>query len=181
MKILGAVLAGGRSSRFGSDKAAAMLGDITLLDRAIANLGLYCESSIIVGRSHPGLVSVDDWPQHDMGPLGGIAAALIHARDRHFDAALTLSVDGGMLTGPMVEALRPAPAHIASQPVIGLWTVSALAAVQAILSGDGKHSMMQFCEAIRSRPIDEFRPDNINTPADLEAATLKLKGANDRR
>src|SRR3546814_3555756 len=38
VKTLGAVLAGGRSSRFGSDKALAMLGGRTLLDHAQAAL-----------------------------------------------------------------------------------------------------------------------------------------------
>lgn len=39
MRMLGAILAGGRSTRFGSDKAMAMLPDgRTLMDHAIATL-----------------------------------------------------------------------------------------------------------------------------------------------
>src|SRR5690606_29222583 len=38
VRALGAVLAGGRSRRFGSDKASAMLGEETLLGRAVGTL-----------------------------------------------------------------------------------------------------------------------------------------------
>ena len=37
-EVSGVILAGGRSSRFGSDKLAARLGDRTLLDHAIAGV-----------------------------------------------------------------------------------------------------------------------------------------------
>jgi len=48
--ILGAVLAGGQSSRFGSDKALAALGGRTLLERAVASLETHCDGVIVVGR-----------------------------------------------------------------------------------------------------------------------------------
>ena len=38
MKLLGAILAGGRSSRFGSDKAFALLNGKPLIDHVIAAL-----------------------------------------------------------------------------------------------------------------------------------------------
>jgi molybdopterin-guanine dinucleotide biosynthesis protein A len=52
--------------------------------------------------------------------------------------------------------------------VIGLWPVSALEAIEAILTGEGRHSMRQFAEAISARAvISEAIAANINTPADL--------------
>ena len=48
--ILGAVLAGGQSSRFGSDKALAELGGATLLERAVDALSAWCEKVVVVGR-----------------------------------------------------------------------------------------------------------------------------------
>lgn len=179
MRVLGAVLAGGRSSRFGSDKAEAKLAGHTLLERAISSIRPYCEALTVIGRTHPDLVSLDDWPRPDMGPLGGFAAALIHARDMGFDAVLSMSVDGGALTDEMVAALNPAPAHLASQPVIGLWPVSALDPLQMILAGDGKHSVLRWCEMIASRGVTGFQPDNINTPDYLTTAEQKLRSAND--
>src|SRR3546814_5020197 len=76
---LGAVLAGGRSSRFGSDKALAMLGGRTLLDHAQAALRPHCDALIVVGRGE----GLADWPQPDMGPLGGVAGALRHRSEEH--------------------------------------------------------------------------------------------------
>ena len=48
--LLGAVLAGGRSERFGSDKALARLGGRTLLEQAVEALGAQCDAVIVVGR-----------------------------------------------------------------------------------------------------------------------------------
>jgi molybdopterin-guanine dinucleotide biosynthesis protein A len=72
--ILGAVLAGGRSSRFGSDKAMAMLDGRPLIDHAIA-AGPHCAAVVVCGRDHPGHVCLADRPAPDMGPLGAINAA----------------------------------------------------------------------------------------------------------
>src|SRR3546814_9961801 len=89
VKTLGAVLAGGLSSRFGSDKALAMLGGRTLLDHAQAALRPHCDALIVVGRGE----GLADWPQPDMGPLGGVAGALRHAASEGFDQLLTAPVD----------------------------------------------------------------------------------------
>ena len=48
---LGAVLAGGQSSRFGSDKALAVLYGQTLLTRAVATLAQWCDTVVVVGRT----------------------------------------------------------------------------------------------------------------------------------
>ena len=54
--ILGVVLAGGQSTRFGSDKAMAELGGRTLLARAFDTLSGFCELVIVAGRERgPGL------------------------------------------------------------------------------------------------------------------------------
>ena len=50
MTVLGAVLAGGESRRFGSDKLAARLGDRTLLDHAIAWLTARTDAVVVCGR-----------------------------------------------------------------------------------------------------------------------------------
>ena len=176
MKVLGAVIAGGRSSRFGSDKANAVLAGETLLNRAIKSLAPHCDAMVIVGRPHDTHLSLVDWPRTDMGPLGGLAAAMIHARHGEFDAVLSMAMDGAMLNRAMVAALHPAPAHLSCQPVIGLWPVQALDALQAILMSDGRHSMMRLCAAIESRAVSEYSPDNINTPEDLMLAEARLKG-----
>lgn len=168
---LGAVLAGGRSVRFGSDKALALLGGRTLLEHAVEGLRECCGAVVVVGREDAPVTAIPDRPGPDMGPLGGIAAALHHARAHGFAAVLTCPVDCGGLAARLIEQLGAAPAYCESQPVIGLWPASALPIVDAILAGPQPHSMRRFAAAIGARGVRfAVPPPNINTPADLRAA-----------
>jgi molybdenum cofactor guanylyltransferase len=167
-RILGVVLAGGQSTRFGSDKALAQLRGHTLLSRAVDALSGWCEYVVVVGRETAPAPCLPDWPRPGMGPLGGIAAALHLARDEAYDAVLTCGVDSAVLPEKLPDLLYPGPAYLADQPVIGLWPASATSAIEAILTGDGKHSMRQFAESIGARAVQlAAKPANINTPADL--------------
>ena len=172
--ILGAVLAGGRSTRFGSDKALAEVAGHTLIAHAVDALAQWCDHVIVVGRATAPAPTLPDWPAPGMGPLGGIAAALRHAQDAGYAQALTCGVDSLDLPGDLPALLAPAPAYIADQPVIGLWPASAAATVSEILEGDGRHSMLAFAEAIGARTVNPpSKPANINTPADLAAAETR--------
>jgi molybdopterin-guanine dinucleotide biosynthesis protein A len=169
--ILGCVLAGGRSTRFGSDKALAELGGHSLLARAVDALSGWCERVVVVGREVAPAPTIPDWPRAGMGPLGGIAAALRLARDEGYDAVLTCGVDSPGLPEDLIEALSPAPAFLDGQPVVGLWPVDAAEAIEAILMAEGRHSMRQFAEAIGARAVNiAGEPANINTPQDLAQA-----------
>jgi molybdopterin-guanine dinucleotide biosynthesis protein A len=168
--ILGAVLAGGQATRFGSDKALAVLGGHTLIARAVDALSGWCEHVVVVGRETAPAPTLPDWPHPGMGPLAGIAAALHHARDEDYEAVLTCGVDSVGLPEDLPGLLGSAPAYLADQPVIGLWPASAVEAIEAILTGDGRHSMQRFAEAIGARAVKTgAKPANINTPADLAA------------
>lgn len=170
-RILGAVLAGGLSTRFGSDKAVATLDGQRLLDLAVATLAPYCEAVVVIGRDDPGHAGQPDWPHPHMGPLGGFAGALRHASDAGYDAVLSCGVDSVALPAELLSLLMPAPAYLAAQPVVGLWPVTATATLVDILTGPGKHSVRRFAEAIGARAITVDEPPvNVNTPADLEAA-----------
>ena len=174
-QILGAVLAGGRSSRFGSDKAQAKLDGVTLLDRSTQALGTMCDTVVVVGHGDEGIATIADWPCAGMGPLSGIAAALRHAASLGYDAVLSCGVDSINLPSDLVGRLAPAPAYVESQPVIGLWSVTAAQTVEAILQEDTRKSMLAFAERIGARPQQlDLQPANINTPEDL--ANLERHG-----
>ncbi len=168
--ILGAVLAGGQSTRFGGDKALAEFEGRTLIARAIDALSGWCEYVVVVGRETAPAPTLPDWPRPGMGPLAGIAAALHLARDENYEAVLTCGVDSAVLPEDILARLSPAPACLADQPVIGLWPAGAADTIETILLGDGRHSMLAFAEAIGARLVkDGARPANINTRSDLAA------------
>ena len=85
----GIVLAGGRSTRFGSDKLAALIDGTTLLEHSIRSLAAVCDEVIVVeghgspGHGSPGHTSAQSQrvrvihdPQPDGGPLVGFLAGL---------------------------------------------------------------------------------------------------------
>ncbi len=172
--MLGCVLAGGLSTRFGSDKALARLGATTLLTLAVEQLAMWCDTVVVAGRQTAPATTLADWPRAGMGPLGGIAAALRLAENMGYDSVLTLGVDSVGLPEDLPTRLSPAPAYLAGQPVIGLWShpdmgvAGAARTVEAILTGSGRHSMRAFAEALRARAVHlDVDPANINTPGDL--------------
>jgi molybdenum cofactor guanylyltransferase len=176
--ILGAVLAGGMSTRFGSDKALARLDGRSLLERAVDSLKAVCDAVIIAGRdSDPNAFlapSIPDWPRAGMGPLGGIAAALRHAQDNGYDSVLTCGVDCGGLAQGLLTDLSPPSAYLENQPVIGHWKSDTATAAMAILQSEGRHSVLAFARGSGSRPVTStFAPANINSPADLAALEHK--------
>lgn len=172
MKTLGAVLAGGQSRRFGSDKALAMLAGRPLLDHALTALRPHCDRLLIVGRESDVMASAPDRPAPGLGPLGGIAGALAFAAAHGFDAVLTIPVDCPRLSGELVTLLAPPPALLAAQPVIGLWPVTALTALDAQLADGGDRSVRAFAHRIGARAVaGEFDLPNINRPEDLDGLT----------
>lgn len=165
---LGAVLAGGRSSRFGSDKALARIDGERLIDRAVAALAPHCDAVVVIGRDDPDHACAPDWPEPDRGPLGGLAGALRHARDHGFGEILSAGVDSLDLPADLARRLSPAPAFVAAQPVIGLWPADALPALEEILAGPGSHAVKRFAERIGARAVTlDHDPGNVNRPEDL--------------
>jgi molybdopterin-guanine dinucleotide biosynthesis protein A len=175
--ILGAVLAGGQSSRFGSDKALAELDGRTLLARAVEALGAQCDATVIVGRTTGPAPCVADWPVAGMGPLGGIAGALNHALANGFATVLTCGVDSVGLPADLLARLSPAPCYVEAQPVVGHWPARAAGSLEELLFRTGTHSMRAFAGRIGARAVQlPVLPANINTPADLESAERRSHG-----
>ncbi len=174
MKVLGGILAGGKSVRFGSDKAMATFNGLPLIEHAAAALLPQCDALVIAGRRHANLLSVADYPAPDMGPLAGLAGVMRFAAESGFDHVLSVGVDSLFIPGDLRRTLEPAPAYVANQPVIGLWPVSAFAVLERILGSDERHSMMHFIETIGARAVVLDRPpSNVNTLDDLQALNDK--------
>jgi molybdopterin-guanine dinucleotide biosynthesis protein A len=110
------ILAGGHSSRMGTDKALLPLGRQTLLERALHTAARVANSVFIVGPrdrySRYGNVVEDVFP--DCGPLGGIHAALCITQT---ELNLMLSVDTPLM-GPDFLAWLLEQARASSELIV---------------------------------------------------------------
>lgn len=167
-RLLGAILAGGQSRRFGSDKAQALFEGEPLIERVHAALSAQTSKVIVVGRPYPGYDAIPDQPEGGHGPLAGLNAALVHARDGGFDAVLSAGVDVPNLPHTIAGTLAGEGAAIVrSQPVVGLWPVELAGPLGEFLA-EGGRALYGFAERIGARHV-AFDPPlmNVNEPGDL--------------
>lgn len=165
--LLGAILAGGASRRFGSDKAVALLDGKALIDHVIDRLTPQVVALVVIGRDHPRTVSLPDRPGPGLGPLGGLAAALAHAAREGFDAVLTSGCDLPGLPRDLAARLGDGPAVARGQPLLGLWPASLSAALDDHLAGSTDRSLRRWVAGCGAREVDVGPIANINTVADL--------------
>lgn len=165
--VLGAVFAGGRSSRFGSDKAVALFDGRPLVDHAADVLRPWVDAVVVIGGDRPG--SIADQPRPDLGPLGGLAGALVHARDSGFDTVLTLACDTPHLPdGLLAELTRRAPSFCIDSPTIGYWPAALADTLIAYLDEAEDRSVRGWARRCGALPVvASGRIANVNTPADL--------------
>ncbi|UPG90919.1 molybdenum cofactor guanylyltransferase [Luteibacter aegosomaticola] len=98
--MIGVILAGGRSSRMGEDKALLRVGERTLLERTRdVLLEAGAGAVVISGAAHDGIA--DRWP--DKGPIGGIASVVAELID---DELLVVPVDMPHLDAATLAPLR---------------------------------------------------------------------------
>ena len=168
---LGAVLAGGESRRFGSDKALAMLDGVPLIDHAARALSGHVERVVIIGREHGEWQSAPDRPDTSLGPLGGIAGALSHAMVSGAPSVLTVACDVPHPPASLFAALARPPAFVEEHPVFGHWPASLLPDLLTWLGHEGDRSVRGFARAFDAIPVRIDEPiDDIDTREDLERA-----------
>jgi molybdopterin-guanine dinucleotide biosynthesis protein A len=174
MRILGAILAGGRASRFGSNKALALYRGEPLIAHAARTLGRQVETVVVCGgdRLLPGVVHLSDRPKSGLGPLGGLAAALFYAEHHGFDAVVSVGCDTPVLPDSLVAQMNGGKAarFLEAMPLIGWWPSHLSKALDAFLLHDPRRSLRGWAAAAgaTATTIQEVVP-NINTPADLRA------------
>lgn len=195
-QITGFVLAGGKSTRMGRDKAMLPLNGRTLLEHALAVLRLVTKDVFILGSrqlygNYGAEVIEDIFP--GCGPLGGIHAALSHATTKF---SLVIAVDtpflspdflSFMATRALASGAVVTTPEIAgyTQPLCAVYSMEFLPlAEQALKSGNYKIVPLFPKErtlAIREAELARFAftPemfDNLNTPEDLERARRRSAG-----
>ena len=189
--VSGIILAGGRSSRMGVDKASLELAGVTMLQRSVDRLAPAVDMLVLVaapGRPLPpvttGLpVEVVEDPVEGEGPLVGIAAGLEACRST---AAVVVAVDMPFVDARLVRALVErldathrwvVPiAHGRPQPLCSAFAVDALPVVQAHLEA-GERAPMAVAADLVAYPMQpeewrELDPEgrsfvNVNTPEEF--------------
>jgi molybdopterin-guanine dinucleotide biosynthesis protein A len=171
MRVLGAIIAGGQSRRFGSDKALAVIDGRPMITQVIEALRPQVERVAICGREWPGLLALPDLREGRIGPLAGLEAALYHAATHGFDAVLSAPVDTLPLPGDLVTRLQGRmPAVLRHQHLIGWWPIGYHSLLGEHLTR-GNRAVRSWIAEAGARAVDEpFPIGNLNHPADL--ATL---------
>jgi molybdopterin-guanine dinucleotide biosynthesis protein A len=191
--VVGLVLAGGRSVRFGGEKAVALLEGRTLLEWAVERLSRVCACVAINVRPGTeaatvanalGLPTLYDAAGDALGPLAGVKVGLIWAEEQ---GARTLAVspcDAPLLPDDLyMRLLERAEGGAAlaetgdgRQPLCALWPVTALPVVREALA-DGAHPpTWQLLEQLGARKVFFDSPGaftNINPRDDLAAAEVR--------
>lgn len=187
--VAGLVLAGGRSSRFGGEKAAALFRGRPLLLGAVERLAEVCAHVAVNAR--PGseaerlagnLPVLHDRPQDPQGPLAGIRAGLAWARGLGAARLVVIPCDSPCppvdLVGRLIIGGGAAMAETEDgvQPLFAVWPVWALARLDETMA-DGAHPptwrVLHDLGAARVR-FAASDLANVNTRQDLEALEARL-------
>ncbi len=196
MMIVGLVLAGGRSSRMGSNKARQSLGDDTLIARAVHRLSAQV-TRMAVSANEPldaneTIPILPDTMPNFAGPLAGILAGLqwAQALPEPPNFIAIVPVDVPFFPNDLVTKLsHQTPADFISvarcngetHQTVSLWPVRLAPVLETYLQNGDSLKLMDFIASQNHRYIDfeasqGFDPFmNINTPEDLKAAELILK------
>ena len=189
--LLGLVLAGGRSTRMHTDKAALLYGGRSQLERAMALIAPHVTRAYVSVRADQ---STDPlrarFPQirdahENLGPIAGLLAA----QARHPEAAwLMLACDLPLLDELTLAHLvrsrapeRTATAYRSShdglpEPLCAIWEPRSAAPLAAYVAS-GRQCPRRFLLGADTCLIDEPNPgalDNINTPEEYRSAMTTL-------
>ncbi|HZD93729.1 MAG TPA: molybdenum cofactor guanylyltransferase [Candidatus Sulfotelmatobacter sp.] len=196
-QVSGFVLAGGKSTRMGQDKAALKLNGRTLLEHALAALRSVCGDVAILGsyELYGAVAPVYEDIFSGCGPLGGIHAALSNSQTEY---NLITAVDTPFLVPELLSYL--AERAVASgavvttpeiddypQPACAVYSLAFLPiAERALKSGSykitplfprGQTLVIKEAE-IRRFAFDAEMFENLNTPEDMERARRRFSGQN---
>lgn len=190
--MVGVALAGGRSSRFGGEKAVARLHGRPLLQIVLGRLSEACDAvavSAVPGSEAALLAEVlgvqvlDDAPGAPSGPLAGLSAGLAWAQAQGAALLATLPCDLPLVPADLFDrltaALGPGDGGVFVRSRDGVHPLCAVLRVglAADLSGrlaTGEHPpVREWLAAARARALvfDEASAFlNVNTREDLERA-----------
>lgn len=171
--LFGAVLAGGRSSRMGQDKALLELDGQSLLERAVMLLKSVGCDQILVSRNQPGFIQDS---LRDKGPLGAVYSLLNAAQGP--SQWLIIPVDMPALTVELMQLLVAAgqqhqqACYFNSSP-LPLYLPDGQAAARAVdyLLQQDRLAVQGLLSSLHARGLPCNHPqqlENLNYPGDWQ-------------
>ncbi len=196
--ILGVILAGGKSSRFGSNKADAHLGDKTLLEHIISKVEKNFLEVLIVSNKESIKINkknvflVKDFIKGQLGPLIGILSAMkwIEQNNKKYKWIATFPCDTPFFDDSIIEKLKNCSIsndHLLfflnsrkkRHNIFGLWSLKLIDILEEDIRSNNFRKVELWADKIGVQKIevntegfDKFL--NINTLGDLEDAKKNL-------
>ena len=195
--ILGTVLAGGKSQRFGEDKSQVKLGDKLLIDYILSEVIeefkeiLVVSNSLIDFKKSEKITVIEDIKKN-LGPLGGVLTAMKWIKDNNKDYKWisTFPADTPFFKRSILQKflqdIQPEESKLffiksnnTRHNIFGLWSIDLMDKLEEDLN-KGERKVEVWANSIGVKIINiEFQNEdpffNINTKEDLEKAKDRLK------
>ena len=194
--ILGTVLAGGKSQRFGEDKSQVKLGDKLLIDYILSeiidefNEVLVVSNNLIKFKESKKISLIKDF-RKNLGPLGGVLTAMKWVKDNNKDYKWisTFPVDTPFFKNQILKdflnkinidegKLFFIKSNNTRHNIFGLWSIDLMDKLEEDLD-KGERKVEDWANSIGVKNINmEFKNKdpffNINTKEDLKKAIENL-------
>ena len=195
--IIAAILAGGKSRRFGVDKSTIKLGDKTLIEHTISKIEKKFSEILIISNNQE--IKIDkknvfvlkDCIQGQLGPLVGVLSAMkwVETNNKKYDWVATFPCDTPFFDISMIDEVKRISKKNNKKlyflksgekrhNIFGLWSIQ----LKDILEEDINNNFRKVEEwankigletiNINNKKFDSFL--NINTQEDLEEAKKNL-------
>jgi molybdopterin-guanine dinucleotide biosynthesis protein A len=196
--ITGCILAGGKSSRYGTDKALIRIGEQTIIEKLASELASVFTHMMIISNAADTFAFLN-YPVHpdiirNIGPLGGIHSALSNSKT---DKVFLISCDLPYMTADFIRFITEQPAERPIvlpvtngiiQPLCGIYSKACLPVIMDMIGEEGAHASKDepkkwkysplvliekmkagLIDVVHSYPMyDEKIFYNINHPEDYE-------------
>ena len=195
--ILGTVLAGGKSQRFGEDKSQVTLANKLLIDYVLSEIIDQFKEILIVSnnsinfQSSEKITKIEDYKK-GLGPLCGVLSAMkwIKTNKRDYEWIATFPVDTPFFKKQILKDfiqninfkdsdLFFIKSNNTRHNIFGLWSIKLLDRLEKDLN-DGERKVELWANSVGVKIINMEFPNNdpffnINTKEDLEKAKEILK------
>ena len=195
--VLPVILAGGKSRRFGADKAVAKLGDKSLIDYTINKLEPKF-AEILVITNNPMQVSknniffIKDTMAGQLGPLVGILSAMewVKNNDKNYEWIISFPCDTPFFEEKIIDKVINSQKSSDKKllflksgnkrhNIFGLWSIELMEQLRNDIN-QGARKVEDWANKIGTEIVEiNSESDksflNINTKLDLEKAQKKLK------